>query len=88
MERGNSHAFLEALAGKLIVFSESAVRPRVIQRGLDRSPGERVGRGVILVETTAKPPVAQRAGGIYVYRLRRPHVRLTLSPHALFQHMS
>ena len=30
-------------------------------------PGESVGRGVILIETTPKPPVAQRAGGIYIY---------------------
>ena len=34
--------------------------------GLDQRPGERVGRGVILLGTTSKPPVAQRAGGIFV----------------------
>ena len=35
-------------------------------RGSDQGPGERVGRGVLLLGTTPKPPVPQRAGGIYV----------------------
>ena len=40
-----------------------------------RRPGERVGRGIALSETTARPPVAQRAGGIPYLCL---HVHLDL----------
>ena len=36
-------------------------------RGPDRRPGERVGRGVRLVELPLNHLVAQRAGGIYIY---------------------
>ena len=38
--------------------------PAPLSARLDRRPGERVGKGVILIETAAKPPDAQRAGGI------------------------
>ena len=38
--------------------------PAPLPAGLNRRPGERVWRGVILIETTAQSPDAQRAGGI------------------------
>ena len=37
--------------------------------GPDRRPGGRLGRGVISIQTTFKPPVAQRAGGIRICNL-------------------
>ena len=62
----NSTELLEALVGQFIGVGESDVRPRHFQaRGLE-ARGEGRERGN-LIGTTSKPPVAQRAGGIYVY---------------------
>ena len=63
----NSLALLEALAKRFVWFGENQVRPRHFQADRIGGPGrlgERVGRGLILIEITSKPPVAQRAGGI------------------------
>ena len=52
---------LDALAGRFIWFGESDVHPRHFQAGRIGGPGRQSGN---LPVTTAKPPVAQRAGGI------------------------
>ena len=60
----NSTALLEALARQFIRGWRKRCPPATDPDPPDGRHGERVGRGVDLIETTAKPPVAQRAGGI------------------------
>ena len=58
---------LEALAKRFVYLLEKTIYARDTSKGVgSEARGEGRERGN-LIETTSKPPVAQRAGGIYIY---------------------